>query len=192
MRFIITRNSKHSKEAKELAIREKPLKVVDWDKCNPFRNSRKSLYVAAQIVSNTCDHPKRHNCLGSWRSTSLLIDLQVVSAQGANQILIFLICGCSGSSRRVLLPHQQQIDYSFNSDLSTNEIGVVNILSAFVYRFEQSIGPERYSGRKSICLIPVLWIRPPVPPVGPQIICWSSHTLICHIFREKQNSGKLD
>lgn len=31
------------------------------------------------------------------------------------------------------------------------------------------------------CLLPNLWIRPPVPPIGPQIICLSSHILILYI-----------
>lgn len=46
---------------------------------------------------------------------------------------------------------------------------------------------EKWKERHVYCLLPNLWIRPPVPPIGPQIICWSSHTLILHIHDEKQH-----
>lgn len=46
---------------------------------------------------------------------------------------------------------------------------------------------EKWKERHVYCLLPNLWIRPPVPPIGPQIICWSSQTLILHIHDEKQH-----
>lgn len=38
------------------------------------------------------------------------------------------------------------------------------------------------------CLLPNFWIRPPVPPIGPQIICWSSHTHWSSTFMRKNMS----
>lgn len=124
--------------------------------------------------------------LSPWNNTSHLIDLQAVSTQGANQALIrhhWLTDDGSDSGSRVhglterrrliargrlapdYSPQMTQESWSFHLSQFTR-FGVI----AWEVKGKACVCYFNY------CLLPNLWIRPPVPPIGPQIICWSSLT----------------
>lgn len=134
----------------------------------------------------------QRSSMSPWGSTSHLIDLQAVSTQGANQALIrhhWLVDDGSDSGSHVhgLTERRRLIAQS------RPPCPQINLRkwhkSREVFPSFLSLSAQSFFFKKkerqcvcvcvcylNYCLLPNLWIRPPVPPIGPQIMCWSSHT----------------